>query len=64
MNLSIVIPVYNGQDKVVKCLDSIFSQKLPENDVEIICVDDFSSNPLSVKTLLSYEYGGITPPIW
>ena len=44
MFLSIVIPVYNGADTIRRCLDSIWSQELPENDFEVICVDDCSKD--------------------
>ena len=49
MFLSIIIPVYNGTKTIKRCLDSIWSQGLPENDYEVICVDDCSSDG-------SYEY--------
>ena len=42
MFLSIVIPVYNASKYITKCLDSIWSQNLPEDDYEVICVDDGS----------------------
>lgn len=44
MFLSIVIPIYNGADTIKRCLDSIWSQELPENDFEVICVDDCSTD--------------------
>ena len=36
--LSVVIPIYNVEDYVDKCLQSIVSQTM--NDIEIVCVDD------------------------
>lgn len=42
MFLSIVIPVHNSSRYLPKCLDSIWSQGLPEDDYEVICVDDCS----------------------
>lgn len=44
MFLSIVIPVYNGADTIRRCLDSIWGQGLPDNDFEVICVDDCSKD--------------------
>lgn len=44
MFLSIVIPIYNAAGSVGRCLDSIWSQGLPEGDFEVICVDDGSSD--------------------
>ena len=40
MTISIVIPVYNVQDYIKKCLDTILSQTF--SDLEIILVDDGS----------------------
>jgi glycosyltransferase involved in cell wall biosynthesis len=42
MKLSIIIPYYNGMDKIKPCLESIISQNLDPNDYEIIIVDDCS----------------------
>lgn len=44
MFLSIVIPVYNAAGTIRRCLDSIWSQGLPEDEYEVICVDDCSSD--------------------
>ncbi len=40
--LSIVIPVYNVQDYIDECVESILNQK--EEDVEIVLVDDGSTD--------------------
>lgn len=42
MFLSVIIPIYNGENYILRCLDSIWSQGLPEEDFEVICVDDCS----------------------
>lgn len=52
MFLSIIIPVYNAIKTIDRCLDSIWSQGLPEDDYEVICVDDCSTDD-SYKHLLS-----------
>lgn len=39
--LSVIIPVYNCQLFIRKCLDSVLSQKI---DLEVICVDDGSTD--------------------
>ncbi len=44
MFLSIVILVYNLAEYLPKCLDSIWSQGLPEDDYEVVCVDDCSTD--------------------
>lgn len=40
--ISIVVPVYNVEKYLRKCLDSLVSQSL--SDIEIICVDDCSTD--------------------
>lgn len=42
MILSFVIPVYNGKDFIVRCLDSIYEVRMPKDEFEIIVVDDCS----------------------
>lgn len=53
MLLSIIIPVYNVEDYIVECLDSIVHQLLP--NTELIIIDDFSKD--ATKTVLkNYLY--------
>lgn len=42
MFLSFIIPMYNREGLIRRCLDSILSQNA--DDVEIICVDDASTD--------------------
>ncbi len=42
MFLSIVIPVYKAARWLPGCLQSIWDQGLPEDDFEVVCVDDCS----------------------
>ena len=44
MFLSIVIPVHNAAPYLGNCLDSIWAQGIPEDDYEVICVDDCSTD--------------------
>lgn len=44
MFLSVIIPVYNAVDTIERCLNSIWSQDIPANDYEVICVDDCSTD--------------------
>lgn len=50
--VSIIIPVYNVEKLLPRCLDSVISQTLRE--IEIICVDDGSPDN-SLEVLRSYE---------
>ena len=40
--LSIIVPIYNGQDYVEKCIYSILNQEY--EDIEVICVNDGSTD--------------------
>ena len=51
MTLSVIIPVYNAQRYLCKCLDSVLAQT--QRDFEIICVDDGSTDG-SAATLAEY----------
>lgn len=51
MKLSLIVPVYNTQDYLKECLDSLMAQTW--RDVEIICVDDGSTDD-SARILSEY----------
>lgn len=48
---SIIVPVYNSQEFLHKCLDSLVNQTL--HDIEIICIDDGSTDD-SLSILREY----------
>lgn len=50
--ISIIVPVYNSELYLKKCLDSIISQTY--KNIEIICIDDNSSDD-SLRILREYE---------
>jgi glycosyltransferase involved in cell wall biosynthesis len=51
MKVSIIIPVYNAECFLERCLDSVLSQTL--SDIEVICIDDCSTDN-SFKILNKY----------
>ena len=42
LKLSFIIPFYNSEKYIVRCLNSIYSQSIPESVYEVICIDDCS----------------------
>lgn len=42
--VSIILPVYNVEKYITRCLDSICNQTLSSNDIEVILVDDGSKD--------------------
>lgn len=42
LTLSIIVPLYNSEKYLPKCLDSLLGQDIPEQDYELILVDDGS----------------------
>lgn len=71
MFLSLIIPVYNAERYIGQCLDSLLNQNLPDQDYEIVCVNDGSKDrSLSILEgyanahanirILNKENGGVT----
>ena len=52
VKVSVVVPVYNVEDYLAECLDSIVNQTL--DDIEIICINDGSPDN-SLEILREYE---------
>ena len=44
MKISIIIPIYNVQDYVERCINSVISQESNDFELECILVDDCSSD--------------------
>ena len=42
IRLSIIIPFYNVEPYITQCLDSVYQQDIPEEEYEVICVNDAS----------------------
>ncbi|MCR5657648.1 MAG: glycosyltransferase [Butyrivibrio sp.] len=56
MKLSVIVPVYNmaGDDKLKHCLDSLVNQTMADGEIEIIAVDDCSTDN-SLEVMKGYE---------
>lgn len=52
--LSIIIPIYNVEPFIKKCLDSIYSQGIDENRYEVIAINDGSPDN-SLKIVEGYK---------
>lgn len=50
--VSIIIPVYNAEEYLEKCLESVIEQTL--QDIEIICIDDGSTDS-SLQIAMDYQ---------
>jgi len=58
--LSVIIPMYNVEDYVERCIRSLENQNIPETDYEIICINDGSpDNCRSVISALQKEFSNI-----
>ena len=52
MLVSIIIPIYNVENYIERCLDSVYSQDF--KDFEVVVVNDCSTDS-SKKILLKYQ---------
>ena len=53
MFLSFIVPIYNTEEYLGECLDSLLNQDITKDDYEIICVNDGSTDG-SLEILRSY----------
>ena len=61
MNLSVIIPMYNVEEYISHCIDSLLDQHISVNDYEIIIIDDGSTdNSLSIAKEYEATHANIT----
>lgn len=59
--LSFIIPTYNASGTIGYCLDSIYALMLHENEFEVICIDDNSTdNTVSILQEYANEHTNLT----
>lgn len=54
IKISVIVPIYNMEQYIGECLDSIFNQTIIK-EIEIICVDDGSTDG-SLNVLMKYQH--------
>jgi len=60
MKLSIIIPLYNSENYISLCLDSIFSQDISKEDFEVIIINDESTDgSLSILNEYASRYSNL-----
>lgn len=57
ISVSVIIPVYNVEEYIQECLESVLEQTL--TDIEVVCVDDCSTDG-SVDAILSIDDDRVT----
>ena len=61
MTISFIIPIYNSELYLNKCIESIYNSSLLEKDIEVFLVDDSSTDDsVKVAKKLSLQYKNIT----
>ena len=62
-DVSILIPVYNSQDTLKKCLESILNQSYPTENIEVILIDNGSKDN-SYKIFADFQNQNINIKSW
>lgn len=57
LKLSIIVPIYNVEQYIEECIRSLYRQDIPQEEYEVICVDDCSpDNSAVIIERLQKEY--------
>jgi glycosyltransferase involved in cell wall biosynthesis len=60
MKLSVIIPAFNVEKYISNCIQSLLNQKIPENQYEILVIDDGSrDNTVKIVTEFQQNYTNI-----
>lgn len=54
LKLSFIVPFYNVEQYIGACLDSLYAQDIPEDEYEVLCIDDCSPDN-SRSIVLEYQ---------
>lgn len=60
MKISVIVPVYNAEKYLKRCLNSLLNQGLTEGEIEVLCVDDGSTDG---SGLILEEYAEMFPTV-
>ncbi len=53
--ISVIMPTYNRGDKLIKSINSIINQSIGFDNIELIIVDDASTDNTTKKNILNYQ---------
>ncbi len=56
--VSVIVPVYNGERTIGKCVESIFALSFPRDDFELLLIDNASTDG-TAKILDRYSYRAV-----
>ncbi|GAA4282087.1 glycosyltransferase family 2 protein [Gaetbulibacter aestuarii] len=60
IKLSVIIPIYNVEEYIVNCIQSVYNQNLDDNEFEIILVDDESpDNSLQLAKSVTRSFNNV-----
>ena len=60
IKLSFIVPFYNVEKYIGACLDSLYAQDIPEEEYEVVCVDDCSpDNSKSIVRVYQKQHANL-----
>ena len=62
MLLSVIIPMYNAENYIRRCVESLYQQNIMDSDFEVIIINDGSiDQSYQQACILSKEHASATP---